>query len=987
MSQVALVVDISHYQFLPPLRSPFVQGKPVPKVLSQYGNFQVKTLPRDQVEPGTVSQRELEEMLLALLLPKGNHIPRVALLYFTGHILCRHQGVTEYFLATSETHPGQGCWGIRWQWLEELLRQSPISHLIVWLDGCYGEAIAWDFQGMIPRAEGSYSLLAACRTFQAQGKGVDIAPSYLATALLQGLEPRSQATGRVTTLTLTQFVASFLAEYRQSLTYLNLGEPILLTHYPVSNPLWEPPPKVTDIPCPYPGLRPFQVQESAYFLGRSRELAILLNQVRTEPGVILLGNSGVGKTSLLQAGLMAALAQGDRLSGTHQADVRYLQPGPQPLNSLALALLNPQLSNAEKNQQLNRIQPLIHQGGEGFCHLLTMAFAQPLYLIVDQFEEIFSLCQNSVEQETFWECLWAMMTMTQRERGPHRVVIALRADYLGHCLEFGPETLREFLQTQLIILPPLTGQVLRDVIAEPAQQVKLPLQEELVNALYQDVQKLTNPLPLLQYTLLQLWRRGKNQGLLLSTYQELGGLSDCLDRVATEAFEQLSEMEQAAAYHLFLSLLPSPAQGLLVAHRRMNQELATSRYPLALINLVVQKLAHTQLLVTEPVPLAAGIDPPIFIRLVHESIPQYWRLLQKWLRDRDRQFNQQQILEERARDWQNAPPKTQKNYLLTGQALKDAQKLQTHGRTASVRKSQPLSQVTEVFIQASLRHQQGDRLKLTALIAFIPFVFLIGGVIYLYRQHQFQQHWQIVKENQEQRESRPRIKALETLNQMGEKLSDQNFNHINLQGINLSQANLSHSRFTESFLTGANLTGANLNSATLQQTELTGANLTGADLREANLTQSYLTGANLTGANLQKADLHQANLMRINLSEGNLSQANLSKAELTGAILTQANLQKANLQQAKLWGSDLSDSNLSQANFQQTDLTRANFSGAKLTEIQLQGANITNADFSTANDLPLKQIKAACGWQNAVFTEEIKQQLSKINAPTPVKCP
>ena len=986
MSQVALVVDISHYQFLPPLHSPFVQGKPIPRVLSQYGNFQVKTLPRDHNESGTVSQRELEEMLLALLLPKGDHIPRVALLYFTGHILCRHQGVTEYFLATSETHPGQGCWGIRWQWLEELLRQSPINHLIVWLDGCYGEAIAWDFQGMIPKAEGSYSLLAACRTFQTQGGRVEIAPSYLATALLQGLEPRSQTTGRVTTLTLTQFVASFLTEYRQSLTYLNLGEPILLTHHPVSNPLWEPPPKVTDIPCPYPGLRPFQVQESDYFLGRSRELAMLLNQVRTSPGVILVGNSGVGKTSLLQAGLMAALAQGDRLSGTSQAEVRYLQPGAQPLNSLALALLDPQLSNAEKHQQLSRLQPLLHQGKEGFRNLLTMAFVQPLYLIVDQFEELFSLCQNPGERETFWECLGAVIEMTQQERGPHRVVIALRADYLGHCLEFGPETLREFLQSHLMILSPLTGQVLREVIAEPAQRVKLPLQEDLVNVLYQDVHKLTNPLPLLQYTLLQLWRRGKNQGLLLSTYQELGGLQDCLDRVATEAFDQLSEMEQAAAYHLFLSLLPTPTKGLLVAHRRVNQELVTPRYPLALINLVVQKLAHAQLLATEPVPLATGIDPPSFIHLVHESIPQYWRLLQKWLRDRDRQFNQQQILEEKARDWQNAPLKAQKSYLLTGPALKEAQKLQAQGR-AAVGESQPLSQVTEVFIQASLRHQQGDRLKLTALIAVIPLVFLIGGAIYLYRQYQFQQYWQIVKDAQDQRESRPRIKALETLNQMGEKLSNQNFNQMNLQGINLSKADLSQSRFTESFLTGANLTKANLRSATFQQTELTGANLTGADLTDANLTQSYLTGANLTGANLQKAALQQANLMRINLSEGNLRQANLSKAELTGAILTQAKLQQTNLQQAKLWGSDLSDSNLSQANLQQADLTRANFSGAKLTNAQLQGANITNADFSTANDLPLSEIKAACGWQNAIFSEEMKQQLAKINNPNPAKCP
>ncbi|MGL5036107.1 MAG: pentapeptide repeat-containing protein, partial [Microcystaceae cyanobacterium] len=393
------------------------------------------------------------------------------------------------------------------------------------------------------------------------------------------------------------------------------------------------------------------------------------------------------------------------------------------------------------------------------------------------------------------------------------------------------------------------------------------------------------------------------------------------------------------------------------------------------------------LLATEAIPLATGLEPPVMVYLPQQCLIQEWRLLQQWLRQRDRSLGQKQQLDEAALLWQNSSLKDQKQYLLTGQNLKEAIKIQANDRQGkSSFDSTPMSQVAEVFIQASLRSRQSDRLKLTALIGFIPLILLIILGFYLYRQSQFQGYWNVVKENQDQRESQPRIKALETLNQMGESLSNQNFNQINLQNINLSKANLSNSNFVESFLTGANLKGANLSKANLSQTELTGANLTGANLSQGKLVNSYLTGANLSKSNLSQANLTQANLMRSNFNQANLESANLNKAELTGANLTQTNLQKSRFQKANLWGVDLSNANLENADFSLADLTRVNFSGVKLKGIKLKEANLTNADFSAASVLPLAEIKTACFWQTATFTEEIKQQLMALKTTFSPNC-
>ena len=999
MSQVALIVDITHYQVLPAL--PIVSGdlsdvKEISKLLSTYGNFQVRYLPRKVQSQGSslkVVQKELEDLIRALLYPKTAHIPSMALLYFTGHCLQRHQSRSEIFLATSDANPAQGRWGISLSWLQHLLQLSPIQNLIVWLDCCYSEPLNFTFSELTPKLGKSYSLIVTNRCFQMMPQGISLNPSALKVALLQGLNPSSSGMGRVTTLTLTHFMATYLAEYRQPLFYLNLGEPILLTYHAASQHDRESSSPRTRSSCPFPGLRPFQVEESSYFFGRRDLTARLLNKVRLSRFVALVGNSGTGKSSLLKAGLIHSLQTGSSISGSDRWIVRFVQPGEKPLNSLVLALLNPDLSTAERSRQLNQIQPLVHQGANGFRKILEVFFRDRLVLIVDQFEEMFTLCQNALERETFLDCLLGAIApgTSVSKVSPHHhwqsesqelsrfcCVLSLRADYLGQCLEMQGGCFSNYLQENLIMIPPMDRQTLREVIVEPAQQANFSLNPDLVNTILQDADYGSNTLPLLQYILFQLWRQGKD--LQVGAYRELGGIRNSLNQRANLAYEGLTDLEQETAHHIFLALVQMNESGVPLIRGVVNRDLVTPRYTVALINVVVQKLVHEQLLTTEAIPLATGIEQPFLIRLAHEIIAQEWKLLQKWLSNRQDNLRKKQKIEEAAKVWQNVPIKAQKNYLLTGTVLKEARKFQEVQPQLAPSDRVPLSQVAEVFIQASIRTQQREQAKLIALIGIIPLILLVFGGFKLYQQSQFQRYWQIVKDNQGKRESMPRLQALETLNQMGQSLSNQDFNEINLQGINLANANLVKSSFTESFLTGANLSQANLEKADLTQTELTGANLTGANLSQGKLLKSYLTGANFSKVNLGEADLSGANLMRINLTGANLQKAKFAQAELTGANLANADLSNSDLTRANLWGADFSDANLNNTNFSHADLTRVNLAGAKLKGVNLEGANLTNADFSSVNDIPLAQVKSACNWQKATFTEETKRQLAQTKA-------
>ncbi|MEB3311110.1 MAG: pentapeptide repeat-containing protein [Snowella sp.] len=995
--QTALIVDIQTYQVLPPFPDEMAKYSQLRQYLSEYGNFKVRSLPHGNraaspevnMERMPVTQKELENAILHLFHPHGDRVPQTALLYFTGHALRKNQGIVEEFLATSDVNPAQGSWGISLQWLQAIIQSSPIPQILIWVDYCYGEILDLKFDQLLPNPGGSLSVLAARRGFKLAENAITVDSGSLTPALLDGLNPANHLDSEITSLRLTECVSDYLREYRQNLMYLHLGKPVPLTRKPT--PVVAPAAPASSLDCPYPGLVPFQVANAPDFYGRSDVTAQLLQKLYQSHFVALVGNSGRGKSSLLRAGLMANLEAGQGFSGSKSLAIRLFHPGDRPLTHLVWTLCDGNLAASERSRHLNQLQTFLQGGAEGFRQLLQAFFPQGLLLIIDQFEELFTLCQNSREQALFLDCLLGNLPPLDNRlqtaptaNPPFLLAIAMRSDFFSQCLELPDPRLTPYLQRHLVTLTPMDENTLQEIIIEPAKAKNLELPPDLVSEILKDSRSGGVNLPLVQYTLRQLWQQRLEKGLRLATYRQLGGVKNALDQQATAAYYQLSELEQETAQYIFLELIQFQGGFGAVPYARgvINRELVTPRYTLALINLVVKKLVYEQLIVTEPVPLSSGgLEQPVMLYLSHEALIHHWRLLQYWLKERQDSLRQKQDIEDRAKEWQTSTADTQKSYLLSGKALQEVKKFQQEQGDRY-----PLSQAAEVFIQASSQTERNNRLKFSVLIGIVPVIGLILLGWQLYRYSQTQRHWQVIAENQGKRESLPRIKALEALNQAGVSLSNQQFKHLNLQNINLQKANLSNSNFMESFLTGANLSNADLKTANLSQIDLTSANLTGANLTDAKLTGGYLTGANFSQVNLSNANLGGATLIRITLAGANLNQVDLSQATLIGAKLGEANLTQANLKGANLLGVDLTGANLTKANLAQADLTQATFTEADLSQVILEGANLTNADFFAATNLPLEQVKSACFWEKAIFKDDIQQKLATTTAAKPANC-
>jgi hypothetical protein len=216
--------------------------------------------------------------------------------------------------------------------------------------------------------------------------------------LLNGLDPRVK--GRVTNLELVTVIRDALKSETQQPVYSNFGGEILLTqsqHIAVAAV-----PK-TDKDCPYKGLAYFDCNavDAKNFYGREHLTDRLLDKLKNHSFVALLGASGSGKSSLARAGLIYSLQQGRRISGSDLWKILIITPTEHPLQSLAAAFLEKTASAIDRAVQLQKAEALLAQGAEGLKQLVLADDSPCVLLLIDQFEEAFSLCKSLSEREAF----------------------------------------------------------------------------------------------------------------------------------------------------------------------------------------------------------------------------------------------------------------------------------------------------------------------------------------------------------------------------------------------------------------------------------------------------------------------------------------------------------------------------------------------------------------------------------------------------------
>jgi len=683
MSRDAVVVGINTYSFerLSNLKAPSEDAEAVAQSLTEYGDFKVKRLPavkdkqNNRIRVGRtpkskVTLTELENALVELFKPEGENIPDTALLYFSGHGLRKNRGIPEGYLATSDVNPDFNIWGLSLQWLRRLLQASSVRRQIIWLDCCYsGELL--NFEEADPGNRGKERdrcFIAACREYKEAYEEISGNHSIFTRALLQGLEPKRRTDGLVTNYTLVNFINQALKVAPQRPIYANSGGQIILTGRRVES---------DNLPlegiCPYKGLAYFDCNEEdpQYFYGRTTLTDELLEQVRKGNFLAILGASGSGKSSVLRAGLLHQLKEGKSLSNSDTWPIYIFRPTEHPLKSLAEVFVEPELSTIDRASQLAKATELISTGAVGLGHLVTAAAGEGrVVLAVDQFEEVFTLCRDETERQQFFACLLGAL---EPNNSKLCLVIAMRADFFGKCAEQEYTGLVSQIQEHLVTVTPMTQEELEQAITEPATKVGLDVEGELVTQMVADVAG-PGSLPLLQYTLTELWQQRTVNHLTLAEYIQLGGVQGTLQNRAEEVYESLSEDEQLATKRIFLRLTHL-GEGTEDTRRQVfKRDLVTAQQSEALVDQVIQKLTDARLIVTNELRQRTdGNQTETVVDVAHEALIRHWIRLRQWVNENREALRIERKIEAAAQEWQGKGKSEEIAFLLQGPKLAEAE--------------------------------------------------------------------------------------------------------------------------------------------------------------------------------------------------------------------------------------------------------------------------------------------------------------------------
>jgi hypothetical protein len=374
------------------------------------------------------------------------------------------------------------------------------------------------------------------------------------------------------------------------------------------------------VPEPYVGLRAFQSPDAGIFFGRDAELDRLVEQLADRRFLAIIGGSGVGKTSLVNAGLVPRL-----LAGREQGSsvVVTLRPGPDPVGALGrevAAVLGNGTSqewSATLTADPSELARASHSAVTGAKR------GARVFWVVDQAEELFTLAERS-GKEAFVE---ALLAAADDAEGPATVLLVLRADFSPSLSQL-PTLARRVVANQFL-LGPLDRERLMDTIIGPARVAGLQVEEGLPETLIDDVGAAPAALPLLQFVLRAIWQRRVGDVLTLAAYVDSGGVAGNLITRAETVFAGLTVEEQEAARRIFLRLVEPGLNGFDTGRRARIEELPASPENRRDIEAVVATLVAANLLFTSMDPTHGGR----VVEVGHEALIRAWPRLRAWMNE------------------------------------------------------------------------------------------------------------------------------------------------------------------------------------------------------------------------------------------------------------------------------------------------------------------------------------------------------------------
>ncbi|BBD60737.1 WD-40 repeat-containing protein [Nostoc sp. HK-01] len=465
-----------------------------------------------------------------------------------------------------------------------------------------------------------------------------------------------------------------LKEQQKALGAINtICSEVLDLSFPVLALGTEPP--AYDLRCPFQGLKPFRLEDREFFFGRDQLIAKLQEKLAQDNFLPVLGASGSGKSSLVLAGLIPALQ-----SQPPNLQMAYMTPTSEPIAALQTSLSTFQSQN--------------------------------FVLVIDQFEELFTLCNDEAQRQKFIDKL---ISLSQQQK----VIITMRADFWGECATY--PKLKEMMQVRQELIAPMDSEELRSAMKDLAKKVTLRFEAGLVNSILDEVEGEPGAMPLLQHALFELWNRRHGRWLLCVEYEAIGGVKKAISQTADAVYNGLSPEEKEQVRNIFVRLTRLDEEAVQGdkqrdTRRRVElEELVSVGGEQTQIKKLVEKLAgEGARLVVTSVNSSTHREE---VEVAHEALIRYWKRLQNWLNENRINLQLREKIRDAALDW-NQNQRKEEYLELQGGRLGYAKELS----------KQPyfFNKLETEYIDACVKlrqrqHQQKWRIAWTTILSLLGF--------------------------------------------------------------------------------------------------------------------------------------------------------------------------------------------------------------------------------------------------------------------------
>ena len=451
-------------------------------------------------------------------------------------------------------------------------------------------------------------------------------------------------------------------------------------------------------PNPYKGLQSFTYEDRENYYGRKKEAQTIAKKIKNSRFFTLLGASGSGKSSFLFAGIIPILKESEA-SALNKTEIVSFRPLDDPFKSLASAFIPTlyldKIDRIEQKEKLtNKLINFDVKLNNLVESFLEESKSNKLYLIIDQFEELFTLTKQTTKRDSFLEQLLTIIN----SKLDVTLIISMRSDFLSHFSNHAPFN-QAFNESNNYILGRFDRERLREVIEEPSKKLGVTFQNGLIEKIIDEISKEAGQLPLLEFALHQLWIHKKGRVISFESQKEIKSISKSISHYADEVYKKYIKIDSSIK-RIFINLV-SIGRGTEDTKKRakLDEFRDEDRETITL-------LANERLIVTNK-------DE---IEIVHEALIREWRQLKKWI-DEYRDFLQ----------WQERLREDRVFYKEKGDLLKDSKLLVARDFLESHREY--IFDVDKWFIEESIKINK--KTKRNKWILFIILIFFLLEIIWI----------------------------------------------------------------------------------------------------------------------------------------------------------------------------------------------------------------------------------------------------------------